>query len=212
MLNYMNIPLDEIKSSMRLQDYINMDIVNRTWSEQLFHITKLYESLRCSILGMDTRIVDIVREFQGNITDELCVLDIIASVRNAIRNFTIWEKQTYFVNFSHSGPANLSDRNEDFQIRLAHDIIREYGQFEEFTDSLRQHLEIIGNSIDNLQTCNMAEMQELVKDLESTLQWLNGVMAEMAALLHELKRSALPNDLMLSINSHYSTTPVEYVR
>ena len=197
---------------MRLQDYINMDIVNRTWSEQLFYITKLYENMRCRILGMDTRIVDIVREFNEKNTDELCVLDIIASVRNAIRNFTIWEKQTYFMNFSHSGPANLSNQNEDFQIRLAHDIIRGYGQAEEFIDGLRRQIEIIENSLNDLDSCNEDEMQEFVKDLENTVHWSNAVMDEMMYLLLELRQSALPGDLMLSSNSHYATTPVEYVR
>ena len=204
--------LEEVESSMSLQDYINMDTVNRTWTEQLLHVTKLYEGLRSLIIETNIRFLDITDEFRGRMANETCVVSAISRIGETVTNFSIWEKQTYYMDSPTGGSQETCNKKEDFQIRLAHDIVRGHGKMDEFVIGLKQHIQRFENSIMSLNICDESALQVLVMDLLHNMSGLSDVTDEMVSLYEELILSAQPHTLITSMVDSYAKEPVEYVR
>ena len=106
----------------------------------------------------------------------------------------------------------MSQIKEDVQIRLAHDILRGHGHVDDFMKGLKQQMGILEDLLEDLNSCNDGNLQEVMMDLESVASWSDAVIDEMVLLIHELKDSALSKTSMFSVNDHYAITPVDYVR
>ena len=154
MIKIGKLAFDEVKCSSRLQDYTSMDAANRTWSEQLLRVTKLNETVHCMVLDAGTRLTEVETEWDEEFANEKCVVSAISLIGEAVTNYTLWERQTYYMNISYLGFGQSCDRKADSEIRLGHDIARGYGEMAKFTKSFREQIHLLENVMENLIWCN----------------------------------------------------------
>ena len=201
---------DEAESSARIQDYISMDAVNRTWSEVLLRITKLYENIHRLMTNINTTVDEMIIELNDQSPNEMCDNRALSLIREAVTLFTTWEKQTYYMGIPRFTAS--CHRKEDFQTRLAHDIVRGHGHIEEFIVGLRQQIQRLKNSILSLNVCNGSAVQELEMVLMLKISGSNAVIDQMLSLYLELRASAQQHARYLSMDANYEINPVQYVR
>ena len=130
--------------ALRLEDYINMYMTNREWTNTLLDISNGYEAARSKIMSI-VHLIENLTSQNTNQSEAECLTRAVDSVAQSVINFSIWENSSYYLDL---GPS------ENFMSQMAFDILRTRNEMVEFSIRFFLQLEHIENSSVAVGRCN----------------------------------------------------------
>ena len=158
------------QSAMRLEDYIFMYQTNKSWVASLYRLSNSYSDFRKDVNGISTKVAIVTNEINRDDIKQAkkaCLITTMSVINNAISVFNTWEKNTYFINYS----ATLY--YESFISRMANDVVRGFGNLDNFASGFGEHLNQIGIAADKFATCNDTKWADLSREIQSVVEQTN---------------------------------------
>ena len=159
-----------VESANRLQDYVVMYKTNRSWAGSLYRLSSFYCDSRMAISDISTNATVFRSELVQRNIDQLqdkCPLVALDVINETISQFTVWERDTYFLK------NDITLRYENLISRMANDIVRKLGKLEEFVSGFNYHLQKIQIAADNLAKCNKTTWNSFAYDLHAIVNQAN---------------------------------------
>ena len=143
---------------------------NRSWPASLYQLSTLYKDSRKNIFDISAKL-DIFRNDMtwGDLTQPktLCILTALDLINEAILEFTMWEKETFYLHH------NFTLHYENFISHTANDMVRGLGKLDGFVSGFIHHLQRIEIAAKS-STCNETRWDALQQEITNVVNHANG--------------------------------------
>ena len=158
------------QSANRLEDYVIMYKTNRSWAAKLYQLSNWYKGSRKHIFDITTKL-DAFTEGLNWITLEepprLCILTALDLMNDITLDFSVWEKNTFYLNLSSTLYY------ENFISHAANDIVRGLEELDGFVSGFIHHLQRFKIAAENSFRCNETSWEVLSQEIQNDVQHAN---------------------------------------
>ena len=197
------------QSANRLEDYVMMYTTNNSWATTLYRLSTVYRVSREKVLDSETK-VDILRDeiYRGNFKQptKLCMSKFLDSITDAISQFVVWERSTFYLN------ASSTQYSENFITHMANDIIRDLGKLEEFVSGFRVHLQQMITTAVQSSVCNETSLNYFCGELIDLVNLANGSISTYQDEYKRFAQIVQRNERMQAYHIPTEDSPEECVR
>lgn len=193
---------------IRLRDYAYLDGFNRTWGDQLFNITKDYQVASILIRSSADEVLSLLGIMNDTDFNANCIVSSVQAYIGALTEFDQWERSSYYMNHTDINPPV-----ENFQSRVAHDMLRKHCQMDTFEEGFLYNVEKLKNVTHGIDNChrNNSILSDTVQRLSETLNEAN---QSFGILLQEhatLQKEVTSNPVLMSTESQEEQSRNNYI-
>ena len=159
-----------VQSANRLEDYVIMYKTKMSWAAKLYHLSNWYKGSRKHIFDIPTKLDAFTKDINWSTLEEptqLCILTDLDLINDITSEFSVWEKNTFYLNLSSTLYY------ENFISHAANDIVRELGELDGFVSGFIHHLQRFKIATENLFTCNETSWDILSQEIQNDVQHAN---------------------------------------